>query len=131
MKVTKIMQTDIVSIPSTTPIGIARTRMRDACIRHLIIIDDDHLVGILSDRDLNRTLFAGSVANAMTSQVFTITPETTIHDAARLMRDHRINCLPVVDGKRLVGIITTSDMLALIAGDQPTLTVVHRDPTDG
>ncbi|MBA3541859.1 MAG: CBS domain-containing protein, partial [Deltaproteobacteria bacterium] len=97
-----------------TTSDVARHHMRVARIRHLVVVDDDHVVGVVSERDLHRTACA-SVAEAMTPRVLTIAPETTINRAARLMREHRIGCLPVVEGKRLVGIVTVSDMLDVLA----------------
>jgi acetoin utilization protein AcuB len=51
----------------------------------------------------------------MTSRVIVASPETTVGDAARLLRGYTIGCVPIVDGKELVGIVTTSDLLDLLA----------------
>ena len=61
----------------------------------------------------------------MTPDVLVATPQTPLKRAAALMRGNNIGCLPIVDGKHLVGIITTSDLLDLIA----TGSVVRRKPT--
>jgi CBS domain-containing protein len=51
----------------------------------------------------------------MTSRVIVASPDTTVGEAARLLRGYTIGCVPVVDGKDLVGIVTTSDLLDLLA----------------
>jgi CBS domain-containing protein len=50
----------------------------------------------------------------MSRKVITAAPETTVREAANLMRGHRVNCLPVVSGRRLRGVVTTLDLLELI-----------------
>ena len=71
-------------------------------------------VGIITDRDLRR--HEGYLDNtearlAMTTEVKTVTPSTPVHTAAKSLLDHKIGALPVMEGERLVGIISTSDVL--------------------
>jgi CBS domain-containing protein len=100
--------------------------------RHVPVVDDGKLVGLLTQRDLvslsssrldptgpprdaaaRKNLF---VRDVMTTQVRTVRPDTSILDAARLMRDAKVSCLPVVQADdRLVGIVTTTDMLDLVS----------------
>jgi CBS domain-containing protein len=100
--------------------------------RHVPVVDDGKLVGLLTERDLvslsssrldptgpprdaaaRKNLF---VRDVMTTEVRTVLPDTSILDAARLMRDAKVSCLPVVQAdNRLVGIITTTDMLDLVS----------------
>jgi acetoin utilization protein AcuB len=93
------------------------------------VVEDGKLVGIITDRDI-RLIFpsavtAGqreqdphdalekvSVQEIMSRQVVTVTSETPIADAARLLLERRIGGLPVVEGEHLVGIITKDDILA-------------------
>jgi CBS domain-containing protein len=68
-------------------------------------------------RNAQRKLLATLVVKeVMTTAVVTATPEMPIGDAARVMLDRKVGCLPVVDGRRLVGIITESDFVRLAAG---------------
>ena len=102
-------------------------------IRHVPILDEDGaLCGIVSHRDLFRGALAkalgyGDVAQrklldtlvakeVMTSDVVTTTPDTLLADAATLMLERRIGCLPVVEGTTLAGILSESDFLKLAVG---------------
>ena len=107
-------------LPSTT-IGAARRALYDLHIRHLPVVDDGRLVGILSDRDL----FApdleddAEVATIMTTDLHTTTAGEDLSDAALRMLAENINSLPVVDGDTLVGVITTTDcLMALMEADR-------------
>ena len=103
----------------------------DRRIRHIPILENDRLVGIVSDRDIRdvspplgdaqrvSTMKEKRVVDAMTRKVVTTHPQDTIVDASREMYERRINALPVVAEEALVGIITTSDVmraLVMISG---------------
>lgn len=82
--------------------------------RRLPVIQDGTLVGILTDRDILRFVGAEErtrVDGAMTETPLTISPTTPVEEAVRLMRTHQISGLPVVENGKIVGIITTSDIL--------------------
>ena len=85
--------------------------------RHLPVMDaDDHLIGMISDRDLCRELGRGTapntpVAQAMTRRIYSTSPGEALTKAAELMLEHRISCLPVLRGSTLVGILSSTDMV--------------------
>ncbi len=82
--------------------------------RRLPVVDQGKLVGILTERDIRSHLGyleSTRVNAAMTADPATITPRTTAEDAARLMLEHKIGGLPVLDNGALVGIVSTSDVL--------------------
>lgn len=115
----EIMQTRVVTIGPKESASSAWTRMRRRGIRHLVVTDHDRLVGVVSERDLGgRTgtnLRKGrSVRDLMTRQVLRAEPNTTLRDAADQMRARLIGSLPVVDGERLVGIVTATDVFDAI-----------------
>jgi CBS domain-containing protein len=107
----------------------AQQRMQSATIRHLpIVTEDGKLLGLLSDRDLRQAsassvplltryeapmlLMTMQVKDMMTTDVYTVTEETTIAAAGQLFLDDKLGCLPVVDtDHRLVGILTVTDLL--------------------
>ena len=94
--------------------------------RHPLVTDGDrHLVGVVSDRDVIRcfgpgkypqedTLKSLTTADIMSTDLITTTPETTVEDALELMFGYAINCLPVISGGKLVGILTTTDLYLVL-----------------
>ena len=97
--------------------------MRTAGVHHLIVMEGDRILGVLSQRDLGGTraesLPAGRVENVMRTDIVAIAPGASLHAAAAMLRGCEIGCLPVVDGQDLVGIITTGDLFdAIIAAKQ-------------
>jgi len=110
-----------------TPVLEARQLMIQKRIRHLLVAEGGKLLGIVTDRDIrlnlpspatslsvwevNYLLARMTVESAMTTSVVVISPRHDAKEAASLMLDHKIGALPVVDGGRLVGIITETDLL--------------------
>jgi len=110
------------------PVLDARHLMIEKRIRHLLVTNESgELLGIVTDRDirlnlpsqatslsvweLNYLLTRLMVGKVMTQSVITVGPDREVRDAALLMLDHRIGALPVVDGGRLIGIVTETDLL--------------------
>ena len=101
------------------PAGDAWEIMRNKSIRHLIVAKGTQVVGVFSDRDAGgragATIRRGrTVADLMTRNVVTVDREDTVRKAANLMRGRTIGCLPVTRNGKLVGIVTTSDLLVLL-----------------
>jgi acetoin utilization protein AcuB len=93
--------------------------MRRERVRHLVVVADSRVVGVLSDRDVGgrngATVRAyASVGDLMSGGVVTVAPDDTLRKVANLMRGRSIGCVPVLSGTRLVGIITTSDLLTVL-----------------
>jgi acetoin utilization protein AcuB len=92
----------------------ARGKMTGGGFRQLPVIADGRVVGIITDRDIREhsmQLRLTTVATVMTEQVLTVTPKTSLTAAARMLLEHKIGGLPVLEGEKLVGIITSSDFL--------------------
>ncbi len=92
----------------------AVVKMARGGFRRLPVVKDGKLVGIITDRDLREhanLLKRTRTQAAMTKDLLTVTPRTTLEQAAKLMLSHKISGLPVTDAGQLVGIITTSDIL--------------------
>ena len=131
MRVNDLMSRIVISTPSVTPVMEARVLMQKKGIRHVLVIDDGRLVGMVTDRDirlnmpspatslsvweLNHLLARLTVAEVMTATVIAIDPRRDAREAARLMIDHKIGALPVLDGDDVVGIITETDLLRALA----------------
>ncbi|MFQ5883132.1 MAG: CBS domain-containing protein [Candidatus Methylomirabilales bacterium] len=128
MQVAKRMKTQLLLVSPSDSVRTAWGLLREHRIRHLPVVEQGRLVGIITDRDI-RLVFPSvtvgqreqdphdaleniPVREIMTERVMTVTPEDTIADATRVLLKHRIGGLPVVQGNRLVGIITKTDILA-------------------
>jgi acetoin utilization protein AcuB len=90
--------------------------MQRGCFRHAPVVTcDGGVIGMVSDRDIREQkgyLSSTRVSAALTEPAITVRPEDSIEQAARIMLDRQIRALPVVDAEqRLVGIITTTDLL--------------------
>ncbi|HYL57629.1 MAG TPA: CBS domain-containing protein [Candidatus Acidoferrales bacterium] len=132
-RVKDLMATDVTSLKRNEKLSLADDLMNLGRIRHLPVLDDDGetLVGIVSQRDLFRGALAQAIGYAqharrkllntllvkdvMTTDVTTTTPETPLVEAARVLIERKIGCLPVLDNGRLVGILTEGDFVALFA----------------
>jgi acetoin utilization protein AcuB len=120
MRLNDIMSRDIKTISPNADAAAARDAMRTNRIRHLVVVDGRTIAGIISDRDLGGRASTGrasqgmTVADLMTTSVVTAAPETTVRQAANLLRGHLIGCLIIEDGGKPVGIVTTTDLLELL-----------------
>jgi len=108
------MTSNPVTVTPQDPVANAQGRMRTGGFRRLPVVQDGVLVGIITDRDIR--LYEGleaytTVGAVMTAHPLTVAPQTTVEDATRVMLKRKVGGLPVLDGQKLVGIITTSDIL--------------------
>lgn len=122
LRVRDAMTRDVITLGPEASAAEAWSICRDRGIRHIPIVEEGRLVGLVSDRDLRdvspprgdhegATLRWVRVADMMTRNLATIHPLDTIDRVAREIHDRRIGCLPVVDEGDLVGIVTSSDMM--------------------
>ncbi len=131
MRVRELMTAKPITVDPETPMLEARQRMVEKQIRHLVVVENALVVGIVTDRDIrlnlpspatslsvweiNYLLAQLTVGGVMSRMVIVVDPDRPIAEAARLMMDHKIGALPVVDEGRLVGIITESDFVRAMA----------------
>jgi acetoin utilization protein AcuB len=127
MIVRDLMTPSPITTGPETPVLEARQVMIEKRIRHLLVVEGSKLLGIITDRDIrlnlpspatslsvweiNYLLARMTVASAMTESVVIVSPDHDAKAAAALLLDHKIGALPVVDGGRLLGIITETDLL--------------------
>lgn len=116
MRVKDVMRKQVRTIKPDEPVSMAKEMFRRYDIHHLVVVEKKDVVGIIGDRDV---LNAGSedtaVDQAMMRDPVTIHSDETVRKAAALMTGHVIGSLPVVDDGVLVGIVTTFDLLNLLA----------------
>jgi acetoin utilization protein AcuB len=115
MPVRQIMSRRVVTVSPETTLAEARRLLDEHRIRHLPVLLDGRLAGIVSDRDLRSAAGANrrqtAVDEIMTPTPFIVGPDTRVEEAARLMLDRRIGGLPVVEASELIGIVTSDDLL--------------------
>lgn len=104
-----------VTVTPETPLFEAGQRMLQERVHHLVVTEDGKLVGILSDRDIRVPLRGFRVGDVMTKAVVTVGPDEAPGRAAAVMLHHEISALPVLEGRRLVGIVTARDLLRAFA----------------
>jgi len=119
MRVFEVMTEGVRTVPPSLPATEGWEVMRTEGIHHLVVTLDKRVVGVLSDRDAGgprgAQLRAGAAVGVlMTRDVVTVQTSDTVGRAAKLMRGRTIGCVPVTDGKKLVGIVTTSDLLEVL-----------------
>jgi CBS domain-containing membrane protein len=127
MYVRDLMQREVTTLDAEENLGLADDIMRLGRIRHMPVTAGGRLVGILSQRDLFRAAISSALQfraaaerewlakiptrEIMTSDLFTIGPDAPIREAAKLMLDKRIGCVPVVEHDKLVGLLSESDCM--------------------
>ena len=139
LRVRDVMSVAPVTIPPSLSVQEAHTLMQQRKVRHLPVLQDGCLIGIVSDRDLRLVLPSPAtslavwelrhllekltVGEMMTCFVMTTTPERLMTEAVGRMLGHRVGALPVVEDRRVVGILTRTDVLRAFRRMSPTLSV--------
>lgn len=130
-RVADLMSPIVKTVGRNDTLSLADDIMRANRIRHLPVLDEDELCGLVSRRDMFRGALAAAlgygdvaqrklldtllVKEVMTTEVLTTSPETPLREAARVMLDRKIGCLPVIKHGRLAGILTEGDFVRACA----------------
>lgn len=118
MRLEEFMTTDVQTIGPSETVEKASQKMKHNRIRHLVVMEFGEVLGVLSERDVNRWNESERrgllVKDVMASPVVTAAPKTTIKEAANKMRGSTIGCLPVLEDDNVVGIVTVTDILDLL-----------------
>lgn len=120
MYVRELMTPRVVAVSPADTLATARTKLRENRIHHLLVMDRNAVVGFLSYRDLIGHEENERVAAVMSRDVQTVEPWSTVRSAASKMLGRTHGCLAVVEGGRVTGIITTTDLLRGVTSAQAT-----------
>ena len=111
----EIMTRRVVSVPPTMPVAEVGQLIRERRITGLPVVDErGGIVGVVSEIDL-ATRPGATAAEVMSRQVATVTPDTSVREVAALLLERRIRRAPVVADGRMIGIVSRSDLLRLLA----------------
>jgi CBS domain-containing protein len=112
-----VMTPNPISLPGTASVHEAARVMRDQDIGDVIVIENNQVCGIVTDRDIVvRTVAEGqdftttTLADVCSHSLLTVTPTDSVEHAVRLMRTHAIRRLPVVEGGKAVGLVSLGDL---------------------
>lgn len=124
--VSQIMTPDVITVNLTTPLKEANETFFKEKVRHLPVVSGNKLVGILSQTDIMRISFGGNfdqsdadeaifdmltINQVMKSSVKTVSSDQSIREVAEIFTKAEYHALPVVDSEKLVGIVTTTDII--------------------
>lgn len=141
LTVNDLMTVDPRTIAPDTPLSRIISLMQKEGCRHLPVVDDNKLVGMVTDRDVRLTMNSPLVLHEqhhkeeyvevmvaeaiMTSNLITVTPDTPAYKAAEMLSIYKFGALPVVEGDALVGIITVTDFLDHVSAFGPKPATNH------
>jgi predicted transcriptional regulator len=127
-----VMQEKIVTISAGDTLSTVEDIMTLGGVRHMPVVHRGVLVGVVSQRDLLRASLSNltefgteqrraflqvvEITRVMSVPPIVISPDATVEEAARVLADRKIGCLPVLEGETLVGMVTETDVLAYFAG---------------
>ena len=119
-------QVGFFSVPANTTVKAALEVLSEKNIGAVLVIEGSRLVGIFSERDYarkgelqGRTAANTPIREVMTSSVASVTPDQTVEECRKIMGEKRIRHLPVVDGEKVIGVLSSKDILdEIIAEDE-------------
>ena len=121
MTIADVMTKSVISVDASMTINGAAKMMEDAKVGAVIVMENNTPIGIVTDRDFAVKVAAHAynittpVKQIMSSPLFSINSDESVRVAANLMHDRGIRKLPVMDGENIVGIITATDIVNLLA----------------
>ena len=117
--VSQVMNKDVITVDKSTSLQDAAQKMKESKVGCVIVTEDSKPIGIVTERDFvikvaaeGRPLFT-EISEVMTSPLITIDPEETIWEASEMMKEKKIHKLPAKEDDKIVGIVTTTDIVRI------------------
>jgi CBS domain-containing protein len=123
--VAEVMGTELFTLTPDTVVSSALRLAATKRIHHFLVIEDGNLTGIVCQADLRQARRETLVGECMSSPVLCIGPETTLKEAADIMEQNAVGCLPVVTGAFLVGVITQAKLERMGVAPEETADVLE------
>ncbi len=131
-RIRDLMTKEVVTLERNDKLSLADNVMQLGRIRHMVVLDEaGEVTGVVSQRDLfhgalvramgygiaaqKRVMDTILVKEVMSTDPLTTTPDTPVSEAARIMAERKLGCLPVIEGGKLAGIVTEGDFVAYFA----------------
>jgi CBS domain-containing protein len=121
MRISEVMTEAAVTDRPTDSLQQAARKMREQQTGSLLVLEGDQLVGIVTERDVLKAVAIGTpldtpISEVMSKDLVTVEPGTSLREAAGIMTERWIRHLPVLEGGRLVGIVSQRDLAGVLAG---------------
>ncbi|NRA70266.1 MAG: CBS domain-containing protein [Gammaproteobacteria bacterium] len=128
MKISKLMSSNLVTVAMDDPLSVVKNIFEQTKFHHLVVIDNNKIVGVISDRDLLKSISFNidsvtattkdlASLNKKAHQIMSHNPvflnqDSTVKTAVKIFNDHKISCIPIVnDNEKPVGIISWRDIM--------------------
>jgi CBS domain-containing protein len=116
---------DVFSIPPGTSVYDALALMAEKEVGALLVMEDNHLRGIISERDYARKVILQGrssketgVVEIMSDELITVPPDQTVDYAMKLMTEYRVRHVPVMDGGQVIGVVSMGDLVKYVISAQ-------------
>ena len=131
MRITDIMTKAAVTDQASDSLASAAARMWDQQTGSLLVTDGDELLGIVTERDVLKAVATNTpldtpISELMSKDLITVDPGTSLREAARIMTEKWIRHLPVLEGGKLVGVVSQRDLSGVLAGALNEPDSLHR-----
>lgn len=115
MRISELMTRKVIHVSPGDALSVAREHFRLNSIHHLLVMDRGRIVGVLSVREVIGKPLDATVGSVMARNVMTVGPDSSTRDVASAMIGRGHGCVPIVEDGRVVGIVTTTDLLRVLS----------------
>jgi CBS domain-containing protein len=134
-EIREVMTQDVVALPTDASLVDASRAMRERDIGDVLVVEGDRLTGIVTDRDIvvravadDRSPRETTLGDLATGDVTSLSPEDSVEDAIRIMRDQAVRRIPVVENDRPIGIVSIGDLAVERDPDSALADISVADP---